>query len=499
MRPFEVSSTYRQFDEVLQLRESPRGRVILDRLLETATRLRAGGRIATANAETKRFLVRLSDPDWQPSGVPDLTVGTRLGTIVSVAGSARTIEALLKDPLVISIEESRPVEGSDCARSLSFVHAQDTYQGQAGPYAERGARVLVAVVDDDIDVLHEAFLDDHGKSRIIGVWDQADPGPDPAAAVPFGRFHTASEIATYLDERDAPGRLTAGGTHGTHVASIAVGRRCGAFAGGVAPEARLLVVIPRGNEPTGYSEAHLAALDFIDSTATSLDLPVVVNVSQGKNAGAHDGQSSLEISFDNFCGGGRKRGRVVVKSAGNERDKHGHAKLTVPPGGADDLVWQCPAGLQRTVNMELWWKPVNEYRFQLRSPDGELSDWVERTCQRTEGYFRGQGDYEIELVPSHVDNSDKLLRVQHSCGYSERDKPDEWTLVVVAADVSAEDDIHAWIERHGKPFTTFVTHHSEEMTLSVPGTARTVISVGAVDAVEPVSYTHLTLPTILRV
>ena len=35
MRPFEVSSTYRQFDEVLQLHDIPEGRRILDRLLET--------------------------------------------------------------------------------------------------------------------------------------------------------------------------------------------------------------------------------------------------------------------------------------------------------------------------------------------------------------------------------------------------------------------------------------------------------------------------------
>ena len=96
MRPFEVFSTYRQFDEVLQLRESAEGRAILDRLLECATRLRAGGRIGTADAEDKRFLVRVADPGWAPTDVPDLVIGSRLGTIVSISGSARTIEALLR-------------------------------------------------------------------------------------------------------------------------------------------------------------------------------------------------------------------------------------------------------------------------------------------------------------------------------------------------------------------------------------------------------------------
>ena len=50
-------------------------------------------------------------------------------------------------------------------------------------------------------------------------------------------------------------------------------------------------------------------------------MPVVVNISQGMNAGAHDGRSALELGFEHFSDGGRMPGRVVVKSAGNERDK----------------------------------------------------------------------------------------------------------------------------------------------------------------------------------
>ena len=86
------------------------------------------------------------------------------------------------------------------------MHVQDSYQGGGGTYTERGARALVAVIDDDIDVLHEAFLDDNGASRIVGVWDQTDPGPDPPSAVPFGRFHTAADIAGYVAQRRCPRR-----------------------------------------------------------------------------------------------------------------------------------------------------------------------------------------------------------------------------------------------------------------------------------------------------
>jgi endonuclease G len=485
MRPFEASSTYRQFDEVLQLRKSAEGRLILDRLLECATRLRAGGLIGTADAEDKQFLVRLADPGWAPTGVPDLVIGSRLGTVATISGSTATIEALLQDPLVISIEESRPAPRPDTESSLPFVHVQDTYQWEDGPFVERGAGALVAIVDDGIDLLHEAFLDDNGRSRIVGIWDQADPDAAPSTDVAFGRLHTAEEIAEYVRKGRAPRRLERRGEHGTHVASIAAGKRCGEFGGGVAPEARLLVVIPRASGPTGYSAAHLGALAFIDRTATALGLPVVVNVSQGMNTGAHDGKSALEVGFDAFCRGGRAPGRVVVKSAGNERGKRGHAKLTVPPGGADELVWRCQAGRSRLVKLELWWCAANAYRFRLECPTGECSAWVDRRHPTVEGLFPGRGEYRIELVPAHVDNGDKLLRIQLATGSPKRAEED-WTLAIEAVDVRRADDMHAWIERDNESPTAFVNHDTEEMTISVPGTAEAVITVGAVEAALPV-------------
>jgi len=176
----------------------------------------------------------------------------------------------------------------------------------------------------------------------------------------------------------------------------------------------------------------------------------------------------------------------VVKSAGNERIKRGHAKLTVPPGGADDLVWQCMPGRSRAMNLELWWNSANEYRFQLRSPEGESSARVDRKHPAAEDHFTGQGKYWLELVPSHIDNGDKLLRIRFTCGNSLRPEANRWTLAIEAAGVRSAGDINAWIERDNGPPTEFIGHDSEEMTLSVPGTADSVITVGAVEPDIPV-------------
>jgi hypothetical protein len=315
MQAFEVSSTYRQFDEVLQLGKDSRGAELLHRLAKAAERFRTGGLSQVDDKGARPMLIRVSDPQWAPKEIPDLVIHARLGTVLSISASDRTIRALLKDPVVIGIEESRPSGKIETTRSLPFIGVAPQYQGPAGPYSEDGGAALVAIVDNGIDVLHETFLDAKGQSRVIGIWDQQD-NDTPASPPPgfsFGRFHTQAEIADYVAAKQVPASLSRWNEgHGTHVASIAAGRKVGDFAGGVAPEAQLLIVISKGDQPTGYSDANLAALSFIDQRAASLNKPVVVNLSQGMNAGAHDGKSALEIAFDEFANGGRKRGRVVV-------------------------------------------------------------------------------------------------------------------------------------------------------------------------------------------
>src|SRR5262249_48371222 len=153
----------------------------------------------------------------------------------------------------------------------------------------------------------------------------------------FGTYHTREQIAEDVEKNKDPAagvvlppglaQRNADG-HGTHIASIAAGRRTTQFGGGGAPAAPLLIVRSAGHESAGYSFAHLAALTFIDRVATELSRPVVVTVGQGMNAGAHDGTSSVEVGFDEFARGGQKSGRVVVKAAGNEGDGQSHAALT---------------------------------------------------------------------------------------------------------------------------------------------------------------------------
>ncbi|MEN3326740.1 MAG: hypothetical protein V7638_1547, partial [Acidobacteriota bacterium] len=394
---------------------------------------------------------------------------------------------LLSDPNVISVNDSAPGGTHDCDVSVPFIRVADKYPGAGGQYTEKGGGALIAIIDNGIDVLHQAFVDANGKSRIVGIWDQTDTSGTPPTGFTFGTYHDAAAIAGYIQNQTTPvklGRNKNGGGHGTHVASIAAGRKVGAFAGGVAPQAKILVVIADGQSPIGYNKSHVDALTFIDEIATQLELPTVVNVSQGMNAGAHDGRSMLEVAFDAFSEGGRKPGRVIVKSAGNERHNGGHAKVTLLPSGLEVLRWIRDPQALVAERIELWWNSADEFEFRLGNPTGQWTSWVSNTNQKDAGAFSDGTAYKMEFTRRHVDNGDSLLQIKIGEGLAAV-TAGTWQLEILGKSVPEGGDIHAWIERGAGKATSFDNFKDEEMTLSVPGTANSVITVGAVKPAMP--------------
>lgn len=445
------------------------------------------------------MLIQVRGTSWNPNRVPDCTVTAQLGNIVACLGSLRTVAALQDDPTVLAVEAGRPPSSLDTSQSVPFVKA-NVVHGRTPP--ETGDQALIAIIDEDIDVLHEAFRDKSGDTRILAVWDQTDPtGPSPSFGGQggYGTEHTESQINQYIQSGNVPSglqRVTNG--HGTFVASVAAGRSTGSqFSGGVAPDARIIVVIPSMQVgPTdpyslGYSISLTAALAYIDDLAQRHNLPVVVNLSQGMNAGAHDGTSLVEAYFDNFTEGGRLPGRVVVKSAGNERAKgiNSHAKVCMAPHSFDTLNWSVLPNRRGQDVIELWFKGCDEMKFRLRAPkSGASPHQVTWSNRNVDDYFPSGTRYQIDYTRYHEDNGDSRLLITIDRGHAtfiedgrpsnpnESDTP--WTLEIESCDVRSPGEIHAWVERKDKR-PTFVNHWSDEITLSIPGTARTVISVGS--------------------
>src|SRR4051812_40727817 len=88
----------------------------------------AGGRedeaLGFSNDEpTLPMLIRLSDPSYVAAlnDRHDMVVTSRIGDVVACMGTLSALQSLHRNPMVVSVEGSRPTSGNDCATSIPFV------------------------------------------------------------------------------------------------------------------------------------------------------------------------------------------------------------------------------------------------------------------------------------------------------------------------------------------------------------------------------------------
>ncbi len=450
------------------------------------------------------MLVRVKNLSWNPQKIPDYEETFRLGQSVGCIGSRRTIEALQEDPEVIYVEASRP--GSDWEGSSSDIQSTEevappvplsvTINADRVHQFERGNKALIGIIDSGIDILHDAFLDSSGmETRILAIWDQtenSDLGTQKNRWCPFGKEYTKEEIDKYVRTQTAPPNLRdisnvdARGQqkngHGTHVASIVAGSAGQHFLGGIAPEAKIVVVKIDPQHPRGLAYTHGSALLYIKYIADEVaKLPVVVNVSQGVNAGSHDGKSNLEQLYNSdFLENGEKIGYAVVKSAGNERNTGRHAKFNVTNKVPFELLFNCWVTTREEELIELWFDSGYKLEFCIENPNREKTSWVNLNNRTEDKVFLTKNRCSIRYIQHSPQNGDSVLSIALKKESADSIEEGCWKLLVrKSGGIAEENDVHAWIEI-GAIRTVFFEKSDECVTLTVPGTAENLIVVGSV-------------------
>ena len=463
-----------------------------------------------ADEASERFplLLEVRASSWEPP--EGLQVNSIVGSYATVMATSAQYAELIDDRNVLSIEDSRDAGVYELDRSVPYVQGDAVHRP---PIDERGDKAIIGVIDSGIDILHEAFLDDAGKTRILAIWDQRDgTGPTPrkvdadAFTQDYGSLYSQADIQALIDRyrqdpTDKPhARLRdSQWLHGTHVASIAAGRACGDFAGGMAPEAGIIMVMPNMKpepgfpESIGYSNSHIDALAFIKRLAEGANAlvdeaaPVVINVSMGMNAGAHDGKTGLEAAFDVISGMGHEPGCVIVKSAGNERGKGGHTSCMPAQGSLFKVAWESKDIERFEDYIEAWFQEEYKLDFRLVDPQGNETDFISTGPLDNPPLSAtlGPNKCTLRLTSLHRDNGQNRLTIRIR-PFTEPIQPGTWELHIVAREVVRNGDpVDLWFERVNSRPTRFAKP-DEEKTLSIPGTSRTIITVGACNTEDPV-------------
>ena len=349
-----------------------------------------------------------------------------------------------------------------------------------------GRGVLIGIVDSGVDYRHPAFLTADGKSRILRLWDQSIPG-NPPEGYATGTEYTNEEINEALSlsvqggRRLVPSEDVSG--HGTAVLGVAAGSDFsrGAVNRGVAYESDLLVVkmgIPRQDSFPRTTEL-MQGVDYLVRQAIRLGRPIAINLSFGNNYGSHRGDSLLETYLDNVSGMGKN---VICVGMGNNGNDALHTGGKLSPGEIQEIELGVGA-FEPTLNVQLWKNYEDEMEIYLEHPAGERVGPLFETlgAQRWQAgntelliYYGKPAPYHVtqEIYVDFLPQDEKTPYVDSGV----------WKIILAARNIK-NGEYFLWLPG-GKtlnPGTAFYLPRPQG-TLTIPATARRVISVGAYDA-----------------
>ena len=349
-----------------------------------------------------------------------------------------------------------------------------------------GRGVLIGIVDSGVDYRHPAFLTADGKSRILRLWDQSIPG-NPPEGYATGTEYTNEEINEALSLSVQEGRRLVpsedGSGHGTAVLGVAAGSDFsrGAVNRGVAYESDLLVVkmgIPRQDSFPRTTEL-MQGVDYLVRQAIRLGRSIAINLSFGNNYGSHRGDSLLETYLDNVSGMGKN---VICVGMGNNGNDALHTGGMLSPGEIQEIELGVGA-FEPTLNVQLWKNYEDEMEIYLEHPAGERVGPLFETlgAQRWQAgntklliYYGKPAPYHVtqEIYVDFLPQDEKTPYVDSGV----------WKIILAARNIK-NGEYFLWLPG-GKtlnPGTAFYLPRPQG-TLTIPATARRVISVGAYDA-----------------
>lgn len=368
-------------------------------------------------------------------------------------------------------------------RSASCINSVQASSG--GGMGLTGRGVLVGLTDSGIDITHPAFRREDGRTRILFLWDQSGNPNEEEGLVPPERYGHGVEWSSEQIDRvlsgESPGvRLpedTSTG-HGTAAAGIAAGNGRGSTGNryrGIAVESPIIFV-KLYNSGEGFSRTTevMEGLDYIIRKAIELQMPVAVNLSFGNNYGAHNGQGLFESYITDLAGVWQS---VFAIASGNEGDARHHTSVQL--GTETEVVSFAIGENEKNLSLQIWKSYVDEIAVFVETPEGVRTQIARLRGQSEQLSFRGVDLLIYYGEPSPYTMTQEIyLEWLPSAG--KRVLPEGiWSILLVPERIR-DGKVNLWlptIEAVG--LSTGFLNPMPDTTLTIPSTARKIITVGA--------------------
>lgn len=461
------------------------------------------------DAENKQWTVIIKYVG-EISYIVDAFPGTRLVELLNqyaiVTASEENLLQIAELPEVAFMEKPKKLYFNlDRGRGASCINTVQQGTGQREGLTGQG--VYVGIIDSGIDLLHPAFLDSEGNTRIAYLWDQSAAGQEGGQTPQrygFGREYAAVELNQLIHAANA-GRLPGedrGSGHGTAVAGVAAGNGNGSLGRryrGVAVESELIVVkLGRAEDDFAGTTQVMAGLDYVIRRAIAEQRPIAVNLSFGNNNGAHDGRSLFENYISDLNGVWKN---VIVIASGNEGDARHHASIRLREGReensegnfkelsegnfkeiseeiSEELSFAIGAN-EMSMTMQIWKQYVDDMTIQLITPSGERLQVIAEEGKAI-SYYVGSNRISIFYgAPSPYTVAQEIYIEWFPQTPGEPIESGIWT-VAFEAERIRDGRLDLWLPTvEAVGLSTGFLRAEPDTTLTIPSTAFFVVTAGA--------------------
>ena len=328
-----------------------------------------------------------------------------------------------------------------------------------------GRGTLLGLIDSGIDYNIPIFKDKDGKSKILYYWDQSIDG-NPPEGFKEGTLYTNEDINKAINgEMQIP--ISATSTHGTHTAGIACA---------IANEADLIVVRVGRRQTDTFSKSteFMRAIKFTLDKALELKRPIAINISYGSNEGSHRGESLFEQYIDQMCSFWKNN---IVVAAGNNAAKAGHKRINIKNDENQDTYVEIEVGPnEKIININIWPLFIDDFNVYLVSPTNRRTQPISQDSGLVKNII---ANTRINGVFYPIPPYSLIRRVSIELKSDTEIIPGIWTLLFTPIKlVDGTIDIYLPTSE-GIDVDTRFLEPSKVLTVTVPGTASKVITVGS--------------------
>jgi hypothetical protein len=323
-------------------------------------------------------------------------------------------------------------------------------------------RPVIAIIDDGLPFLHEAYRYTDSQSRKhtrVTRFKSLD------MKLPLELKQ--EQIESHLGENEQLAyqslgyeRVARDESHGSHLMDVAAGKNGNGIAGSLSVVAVQLPTETVIDSSGGSLAVHAADAFRYVLNQVPENQPVVTCMSYGIHAGPHDGSSVLECALDEMLLQRPKAALVIP--AGNNYLVRGHARMLWPSEQLQNLVWRIQPGDLTDSFCELWFDEWHDSAtdhppFEIAlTPPQATDQWHDKPGAYAM-YKAQENQLPIaSVVLQRLQRAGKVRWMALLCVagtvHSNGAPHGLWEIKIKAKNESQTMAVDAWIERDGAVF-----------------------------------------------